>query len=112
MAELEALFTRYDQLVVFDTETTGLYPNRDEIIEFSAAVLERKDGRAEVTREYDNLVALSPAGLYPLRFKPSQALPTRIYGNVEFPRPGCAGMWRSSFPGTGRCCWPTMPILI
>ena len=49
MAELEALFTRYDQLVVFDTETTGLYPNRDEIIEFSAAVLERKDGRAEVT---------------------------------------------------------------
>ena len=26
MAELEALFTRYDQLVVFDTETTGLYP--------------------------------------------------------------------------------------
>ncbi|MFR8873712.1 MAG: PolC-type DNA polymerase III [Oscillospiraceae bacterium] len=65
MAELEALFTRYDQLVVFDTETTGLYPNRDEIIEFSAAVLERKDGRAEVTREYDNLVALSPGRFVP-----------------------------------------------
>ena len=42
-----------------------MYPNRDEIIEFSAAVLERKDGRAEVTREYDNLVALSPGRFVP-----------------------------------------------
>ena len=34
MAELEALFTRYDQLVVFDTETTGLYPNRVKSLNF------------------------------------------------------------------------------
>ena len=42
MAKLDTLFSRYDKLVIFDTETTGLSPNRDEIIEFSAAVLERQ----------------------------------------------------------------------
>ena len=45
MAKLDTLFSRYDKLVIFDTETTGLSPNRDEIIEFSAAVLERQAGR-------------------------------------------------------------------
>ena len=29
----EALFQKYDRLVLFDTETTGLQYNRDEIIE-------------------------------------------------------------------------------
>ena len=71
MAKLDTLFSRYDKLVIFDTETTGLSPNRDEIIEFSAAVLERQNGEAVVTREYDNLVALSPG-----RFVP----PTRCCG--------------------------------
>ena len=65
MAELETLFARYEKLVVFDTETTGLSPNRDEIIEFSAAILEYQAERAVVTREYDNLVALSPGRLVP-----------------------------------------------
>ena len=51
MAKLDTLFSRYDKLVIFDTETTGLSPNRDEIIEFSAAVLERQNGEAVVTRE-------------------------------------------------------------
>ena len=50
MAELETLFARYEKLVVFDTETTGLSPNRDEIIEFSAAILEYQAERAVVTR--------------------------------------------------------------
>ena len=65
MAELETLFARYEKLVVFDTETTGLSPNRDEIIEFSAAILEYQAERGVVTREYDNLVALSPGRLVP-----------------------------------------------
>ena len=65
MAGLETLFARYEKLVVFDTETTGLSPNRDEIIEFSAAILEYQAERAVVTREYDNLVALSPGRLVP-----------------------------------------------
>lgn len=65
MTGLDTLFSRYDKLVVFDTETTGLSPSRDEIIEFSAAVLERQEGRAAVTREYDNLVTLSPGRFVP-----------------------------------------------
>ena len=65
MAELEKLFARYDKLVVLDTETTGLSCVRDQIIEFSAAVLEAREGRAAVTREYDALIALPPGRLVP-----------------------------------------------
>lgn len=62
---MERLFEQYDRLVVFDTETTGLDPQKNEIIEFAAAVLELKDGHAVVTQEYDNLVSLSPEGFLP-----------------------------------------------
>ena len=40
----ETLFARYDRLMLFDTETTGLQYNRDEIIEFAAIVVENPDG--------------------------------------------------------------------
>ena len=49
MAQLDSLFSKYDKLVLFDTETTGLQFNRDEIIEFAAVVVEQKDGQAVVT---------------------------------------------------------------
>lgn len=62
---MESLFVHYDRLVVFDTETTGLSPKNDEIIEFSAAVLEQRDGRPAVIREYDNLICLSPGRFVP-----------------------------------------------
>ena len=42
MAGLDRFFEKYDRLVLFDTETTGLQYNRDEIIEFSAVVLEKE----------------------------------------------------------------------
>lgn len=58
MTELEQLFAKYRRLVVFDTETTGLNPKNDEIIEFAAAVLEQQDGTVRCTREYDVLVQL------------------------------------------------------
>ena len=65
MANLESLFSRYDRLVLFDTETTGLAYSRDEIIEFAAVVVERIDGVPTVIREYDELIALSPGGYVP-----------------------------------------------
>ena len=65
MAELDALFARYDRLVLFDTETTGLQFFRDEIIEFAAVVVERQAGQAVVVEEYDELIALSPGGFVP-----------------------------------------------
>ena len=61
----ESLFARYDKLVLFDTETTGLQFSRDEIIEFAAVVVELVEGVPRVTREYDELVALSPGGFVP-----------------------------------------------
>ena len=58
-----SLFEKYDRLVLFDTETTGLQYSRDEIIEFAAVVVEPENGQPKVTREYDELVALAPGTL-------------------------------------------------
>ena len=61
----ETLFSKYDRLVLFDTETTGLLYSRDEIIEFAAIVVEQRNGVPTVIQEYDELVALSPGGFVP-----------------------------------------------
>ena len=65
MAEFEKLFSTYDRLFFFDTETTGLQFSRDEIIEFAAVVVENRDGKAEILEEYDQLVTLSPGAFVP-----------------------------------------------
>ena len=65
MSQLQKLFETYDRLVIFDTETTGLQFCRDEIIEFAAAVVERRDGQVQVIEEYDQLITLSPGGFVP-----------------------------------------------
>ena len=65
MQQLKQLFEKYDRLVIFDTETTGLQYSRDEIIEFAAVVVEQRDGKAEIIEEYDQLVTLSPGGFVP-----------------------------------------------
>lgn len=65
MAEFEGLFSKYDRLVLFDTETTGLQFSKDEIIEFAAVVVEQRNGKAEIIQEYDELITLSPGGFVP-----------------------------------------------
>ena len=65
MAQLDSLFAKYDKLFLFDTETTGLSFARDEIIEFAAVTLERKNGQVVVTEEYDELIALSLGTVVP-----------------------------------------------
>ena len=65
MEEFASLFSRYDRLVLFDTETTGLQYSRDEIIEFAAVVVEQQEGKAVILQEYDELIALSPGGFVP-----------------------------------------------
>ena len=62
---LDTLFAAYDRLMLFDTETTGLSFPRDEIIEFSAVVVERINGQIVVTEEYDRLITLSPGNSVP-----------------------------------------------
>lgn len=65
MSHFDGLFAHYDRLVLFDTETTGLSFNRDEIIEFSAVVLERQGGETVMTRQYDELICLTPGNTIP-----------------------------------------------
>ncbi len=65
MGNLQSLFSRYDRLMLFDTETTGLNYSRDEIIEFAAVVLELKGGEVTVVQEYDQLITLSPGSFVP-----------------------------------------------
>lgn len=61
----DTLFSKYHRLMLFDTETTGLRFDRDEIIEFAAVVVEQVDGAPQVVEEYDELIALSPGGFVP-----------------------------------------------
>ena len=65
MGNFSGLFEKYDRLVLFDTETTGLQFARDEIIEFAAIVVEQRDGAPVVIREYDELVSLTPGNSVP-----------------------------------------------
>ncbi|MBQ6997771.1 MAG: 3'-5' exonuclease [Oscillospiraceae bacterium] len=65
VGNFDTLFAKYDRLVLFDTETTGLSFSRDEIIEFAAVVVECRNGSATVVREYDELITLTPGNTVP-----------------------------------------------
>jgi len=73
----ETLFEKYDRLVIFDTETTGLHYSRDEIIEFAAIVVERHHGEVVVTREYDELISLTPGNIVPAKITELTGISTR-----------------------------------
>ncbi len=74
---LRSLFDKYDKLVLFDTETTGLQYSRDEIIEFAAISVELRGGIPTVTREYDELVSLSPGGFVPPKIEQLTGISTQ-----------------------------------
>jgi len=57
---LNTLFARYDRLLIFDTETSGLDFEHDQIIEFAAVAVDLVDGVPTVALEYDQLVSLNP----------------------------------------------------
>ena len=65
MSYFTTLFEKYDRLVLFDTETTGLDSARDEIIEFAAVVVESSPTGPVITEEYDQLIALTPGNTVP-----------------------------------------------
>ena len=77
MSEFQSLFAKYDKLVLFDTETTGLQFSRDEIIEFAAVVVEQQDGRAVVTRQYDELITLTPGNTVPPKIQELTGISTQ-----------------------------------
>ena len=82
----ETLFSKYDRLVLFDTETTGLLYSRDEIIEFAAVVVEQVNGKATVIREYDQLVALSPGGFVPPKIQELTGISTQDLREKGLPK--------------------------
>ena len=82
----ETLFSKYDRLMLFDTETTGLLFNRDEIIEFAAVVVELRDGVPTVVREYDELIALSPGGFVPPKIEQLTGISTQDLREKGLPK--------------------------
>ena len=74
---LDCLFDQYEKLFLFDTETTGLQFNRDEIIEFAAVVLEKQNVEVVVTAEYDELITLSPGGFVPAQIEALTGISTQ-----------------------------------
>ncbi len=82
----ETLFSRYDRLVLFDTETTGLLYSRDEIIEFAAVVVEQVKGKPAVVQEYDQLVALSPGGFVPPKIQELTGISTQDLREKGLPK--------------------------
>lgn len=77
MENLKELLQQYEKLVLFDTETTGLFFRRDEIIEFAAVTVELVDGVPKLTRQYDELVALSPGGFVPPKIQDLTGISTQ-----------------------------------
>lgn len=77
MADFDSLFSRYDRLVLFDTETTGLQYSRDEIIEFAAIVVEPVPGGHQVVREYDELISLTPGNTVPPKIQELTGISTQ-----------------------------------
>ena len=73
----DTLFQKYDRLVLFDTETTGLDFARDEIIEFAAVVVERREGAVAVIQEYDQLVSLAPGSFVPPKIQQLTGISTQ-----------------------------------
>jgi len=82
----ESLFEKYDRLVLFDTETTGLLYSRDEIIEFAAVVVERVDGVPQIVKEYDELVTLSPGGFVPPKIQELTGISTQDLREKGLPK--------------------------
>lgn len=62
---LQELMAGFDRLVILDTETTGLGFSKEEIIQLSAVVYEKRSNDLEMTQEYDRLIAMSPGKVLP-----------------------------------------------
>ena len=82
MEHLDSLFQRYDRILIFDTETTGLRFDRDEIIQFSAVALERSC----VTQQYDRLIRLAPGQQVPPEIQRLTGITTQDVEQRGIPR--------------------------
>ena len=86
MANIGSITEKYDRFVIFDTETTGLDFARDEIIEFSAVVLQAQGGQVQVIKEYDNLVTLTPGNTVPPKITELTGISTQDIAQRGIPK--------------------------
>lgn len=86
MEHLIPLFGRYDKILIFDTETTGLDFEKDQIIQFSAVLLECPQGHPEVTQKYDELLALEPGQQVPPEIERLTGITTQAVRERGIPR--------------------------
>ena len=107
------LWTQFDRIVVFDTETTGIDFGRDEIIELGAAAYTAA-GEAE---HMDLLIQLTPGrtlppfitrltGITPEQLEPVIAALTGAAWRRPPPAKISVSCWGR---GSGRCWPPTTP---
>lgn len=65
-SKLSEMFNTYEAIVFFDTETTGLDPAADRIIEMAALRIERnQDGTLFLESKMDDLILLPPGSAIP-----------------------------------------------
>ena len=60
-----SLFNEFDNIVVLDTETTGINHKTDEIIELALLHVRQDGEECRICSEYDELIHLSPGRILP-----------------------------------------------
>ena len=86
MPNFEKLFSKYDRLMLLVPETTWLIYSRDEVIEFAAVVVEPSENGPVGTREYDELVSLSPGGFVPPKIQQLTGISTQDLREKGLPK--------------------------
>lgn len=86
MEHLKPLFAKYDRLLVFDTETTGLNFETDQIIQFSSVLVECPGDVPEVTGKYNELIQLAPGQRVPPEIERLTGITTEQVRTQGIPR--------------------------
>lgn len=57
---MNSLFEKFDNIIIFDVETTGFDPIREDIIEIAMIQVTNRNGEPIIEKEFDALIELPP----------------------------------------------------